>query len=134
MRIVTNRPLAVGFIIAAMILGSCGGTSHKAADVSNRADCRIDLSFEGRLYHMWKPRHEVTNGKVLGTARYSYCGRLAEPAKVAKVPGFAPKAIIRVVDSWHRRYVFISAQELKANATAADLPPRLRKLLLGTAR
>ena len=98
-----------------------------------KAPAPIDLSYEAREYHAWKRRDQVTPGRQVGTARYKYCGELGGMAKVARVPGFSPKVVIRVVDSRvNSRFVFISDDVLQGKETDDELPPRIRKLLEGS--
>ena len=110
---------------------ACSDGTRGAGDAESEGSCPIDLSYEAREYHAWKRRDQVTPGRQVGTARYEYCGELGGMAKVARVPGFSPKVVIRVVDSRvNSRYVFISDDFLRKE-TDDELPPRIRKLLEG---
>ncbi len=135
----TKRVNSVAFGLTTLALaasiGSCSSNENKAAVASSPDSCPVDLSYAGREYHEWKPRDDIAQGDELGTSRYEYCGELAGSVKVSRVPGFAPKVAVQVVDSPRDdRYVFISDAVLRGNETAAEishLRPHLRDLLLG---
>lgn len=119
------------WMIAAPLVAACGALSDEATKGIATVDCAIDVSYAGHRYIQMHTQHFVRPGKELGSGTYEYCGNPGGAVTVARVPGFSPQRVIRLVHARDKLFVFVREGTVQGTETANELPPRLRMLQAG---
>ncbi len=95
-------------------------------------DCVQTLSYADRTYNGSSTRDHIEPGRKIGKGRIEHCEELVETVTVARVPGFPPKVVVRLIDKKKTTVVYI--REGIFDEESETYPPRLERLLAGRVR
>ncbi len=138
MSIRSNLAMTATFVVAASSVSSCGFSPEQFSTEESVTiiDCVLTLSYAEREYYPYSTRNFVRPGKELGSGRYMNCDEVVETVTVARVPGFSPKVVVRLItaedkiNAQAKKYVYIRLGVLHGDEKPKELPLKFRRLLL----
>jgi hypothetical protein len=132
MSIRCNLAMTATFVVAASSVSSCGFSPEQFSTEPSVTiiDCILTLSYAEREYDPYGTRNFVRPGKELGSGRYLNCDEPLETVTVARVPGFSPKVVVRLINTRDKKLVYIRLGVLHGDKKPKELPLKFRRLLL----